>query len=293
MKTAKKIPKRVAVVCAHGVFTSPLEWVALYAAAGCRVLVKAPSRAPAFAVALCEDLAAEGLPVEVQTDRALPARLDAVVAFGSDDGVRRVGAMLPDSRQALFGHRFSVAYVEGDLDRAQATAVARDAALYDTRGCMAPTAVFTTGDADRLAAALGTALADAAATLPAGSLDPAEALALRQRVGLARVKGGVREGRGWVVCTLPPALFAPLSLPRLLTVIPVGSGSEAAAVLDPWRPHLSTVGTNLAATDGAIVREPPFLLWFPRVCPLGRMQTPPFPRAHDGRPMLRAIVGDP
>ena len=65
-------PRSVGIVAAHGVFTSPLEWMALYAAAGAAVRVKASGRDPRFVTAAADAFRAEGLDVTASTDRHLP-----------------------------------------------------------------------------------------------------------------------------------------------------------------------------------------------------------------------------
>ncbi len=282
-------PGRVAIVVPWGVFTTPIEWVALYAAAGAGVHLKAPTRDPALCVALATVMQAEGLPVTASTDRALPD-VDAVVAFGDDASVASVAAANPSARHALYGHRFSVAVV-GD-EPASAAALADAHLLYDTRGCMAPVAVFVVGDGGRLVEALAEALADAARAAPAGEPDPALGPEVRRRVGLARVTGRVVEGVDWTVAVLPAAHFTPVALPRFATVHPVPDAAALRDALAPWRGHLSTLGTDdllRPRREGGAWLE--LYGWFPRVDTLGRMQRPPFPRRHDGQPMLGSVCG--
>src|SRR6185503_14820383 len=61
-------PRSVALVAAHGVFTSPLEWVALYAARGVPIHVKASARDPAFVEAMTRAFQNEGLAVSASTE---------------------------------------------------------------------------------------------------------------------------------------------------------------------------------------------------------------------------------
>jgi hypothetical protein len=272
-------PQRVTLVCAYGVFTSPIEWTALLLAAGCAVHLKAPSRDATLCAALAADMAAMGLSITVSTDRDLRAP-NAVIAMGDDATMDAVRDATPNAIHALYGHRFSVALVTGDAEAA-APLLARDAALYDGRGCMAPAAVFTSGDAHALAAALAAALAEIEATLPRGRFDPALGPEWRRRMGLARVLGTVHGGHAWAALVLPAAHFTPMALPRVLPVHAIDSVPALAAHLGPWRDHLSSCGTD--DLDCAVPG-------FHRVAPLGTMQTPPFPRVHDGRPMLGSIV---
>ena len=273
-------PGAVTLVAAAGVFTSPIEWVALLAANGCRVRIKAPSSAPSLCMALAECLASQGLPVSADTDRAL-GQPEAIVAFGGDASMAAIQAATPQARHSLYGHRFSIAVVTGDPEAA-AAAVASDAALYDGRGCMAPTAVFTTGEVHTLAQALAKAMAQAQARWPRGEVDAQLGPEWRRRTGLARVLGQCLEDSDWAVPVLPASHFHPVALPRMLPVHAISGLSELNEIMGPWAHQLSTCGTDdaQAAPAGTL-----------RVSPLGQMQTPAFPRLHDGRSMLGAILG--
>lgn len=284
LQTRGQRPREVLIVVASGVFTSPLEWVALWAAAGCRVRLKAPSAEPGFCTALASAFQAEGLPVSVQVDRDLGTP-EAVLAFGGDDAVAAVAAAASGARTALHGHRFSVALLPGDPSHA--SAVARDLTLYDTRGCLAPAALFVLGDPGPLVDALAVALEQRGAAVPRGPLHDADAAILRRRLGLARARGRVVQGEEWAITVLPPRYLEPAALPRVASVYPIQDLGEMAGALAPWRDHLSTLATENWG------RAHPVLGWFPRLARLGRMQTPPFPRRHDGIPMLGSLLWPP
>lgn len=299
LATPGRRPRSVALLCAAGVFTAPIEWAALFAAAGCRLFIKPATSCPELPTALAEDLAAEALPVELHADRAAAGRAEAIVAFGSDASMAEIARTWPDAVHSLYGHRFSVAFLSWravsrpDALRLAATSLARDLALYDTAGCMAPVAIFTDGPAEAVVDALAAALADVEAALPRGPLEAAHGPALRARVMLARARGLAREGASWAVLRLPDVMFQPTALPRVAVVHPVADPARLATLLQPWRGQLSTIGTDLVAKEGELPDDLPAVLrWAPRTCPLGRMQTPPFPRAHDGRPMLGSVLRD-
>ncbi|MEC8424671.1 MAG: acyl-CoA reductase, partial [Myxococcota bacterium] len=234
-------PESVSIVVPWGVFTTPIEWTALYAAAGASVHLKAPTRDPAFCQVLAQQFSAEGLAVSVGTNRDLGAP-DAVVAFGDDETVAAVAAATPGARHALFGHRFSVALVDDGPTTAER--LARDHLLYDTRGCMAPAAVFVVGDGEALFRALPEALDRVSQSLPAGSPAPALGPEIRRRMGLARACGQARCGVGWKVAMLPAQHFHPVALPRLITIHPVADAASLARALAPWQDHLSALSTD-------------------------------------------------
>lgn len=282
-------PAAVAVIVAWGVYTSALEWVALLAAAGIEALVKPPSADPGFCEALVAALGAAGLPARLLRGHDLPPEAEVILAFGSDSTMEALRRAWPARRLITHGHRFSLAFVAGDPEFA-ARGLALDHALYDTRGCMAPTAAFTTGDPRELADALAAAMAEAEARWPRGDTSGLGARR-RERVGLARVLGRAIEGERWSVLELPPRCFVPEALPRLATIHPIATAAALAELLAPWRPHLSTLGTDLDAQTREDPGTSALLSGFSRVCVLGTMQAPPFPRRHDGRPMLASILG--
>ena len=280
LSTPGRRPARVSVVCAEGVFTAALEWAALYAAAGCSVLLKAPQRSPAFLYQLADVLSAAGFPVRATTARDLLSP-DAVVTFGADETLSAVSSAWPDARHVGFGHRFSVSWLP---DPALAPAAARDLLLYDARGCMAPAAMFVPSDrAAEIAEALLAALADG---LPGGPPEASLGPELRRRMGLSRARGAARRGPGGAVLTLPAGDLSPSALPRVAMLHPIASAEALAEALRPWRHQLSTLGAAdvcVPVLDG--VRE-----WFPRWSRLGEMQAPSLPRRHDGQRMLGCIL---
>lgn len=283
LSTPGRRPAHVSVVCAQGVFTAPVEWIAVYAAAGCSVLVKAPAEAPGFLYAVADAFTAAALAVQATISRDLGAP-EAVVTFGADETLADVRSRWPTARHVGFGHRFSVAWVS---DIADVPAMARDAAMYDSRGCMAPVAVFAPAGL-AVATALAEEMAALARIMPRGDVAAGLGPEWRRRQGLARAQGRSWEGEDWAVLEMPLSGFAPAALPRMVVVHPVSSPDELISALSPWKHHLST----LAAADVsdpmlAAVRE-----WFPRWCRPGEMQSPLLPRRHDGQRMLESVLLD-
>jgi hypothetical protein len=279
---AGPLPDTIGIIVPHGVFTTPIEWTALAIAGGSRVHLKAPNRDPALVRTLSEVFQKEGLPVTWSNQRELPP-VDAVVAFGSDESIDAIAKAHSNVPMARYGHRFSLALVTGDPEQA-ARALATDLARYDTRGCMAPTAIFCTGDGIALAEALASAMQESEHRWPRGTIDPALGPEWRRRLGLARVMGHTSAGAQWAVNVMQPAYFTPMSLPRMGTIHPIQDVHSLRQILAPWTPWLSTLGTD---TEGVTIDG------IHRVCPLGWMQAPPFPRDHDGRPMLSGLQPSP
>jgi len=259
----------VLLVGSANVYTALLPWVVLLAGAGARVLVK-PARGQERAVAaMVAAVAAAGGSaelrawkggVDVDTERAALDQADAVIAFGGDAAIDAIRAR--SARPVLgFGPRFGVAMARGD----DAGAVAKDVALYDTRGCMSPAGVFVDDvDLDRFAAALD----EAERRWPVGDISAAEASATRTRVLLTRARGGqVRQGAGWTL--LYSEQFSPLALPRVLALHP-------RSALEQLAPHAHLLGTVAG----------PHSLPALRTCAVGEMQTPMHDGVHEGVDVL-------
>ena len=280
----RRLPDGVGVVVAQGVFTSPIEWAALYATAGLRVHLKAPVAGPELCRALARALAAQGLPVTASVEREL-AGLDVLVVFGEDRTGGELASTWPSARVIAFGHRVSAAAVEvplgGPARQALAAKLALDLALYDSRGCMAPVAVLAFGDADALALDLAQALAALETELPRGVVDPALGPEWRRRLALARAIGRAWTGPDWAVLRLPPEQVQPVALPRMAIVHAAPdlfslSGLPLSGLAVAGAPALQVAATRLA----------------PRVTAPGLLQRPAFPRKHDGVDMLGCVLGD-
>lgn len=270
----------VVLVVARGPFTSPLEWLALYATLGLRVHLKLPRDAAGPGTAFARAFAQQGLPVTASTDRDLSG-FPAIVAMGGDQTAEELRRAWPLARLLAFGHRVSAAWVQIPEDaeerRILARALAWDHLLYDTSGCMAPVAVFAAGDREALAGDLDRALRDA--PWPRAPLDPRLGPAWRERLGLARARGRAFVGDEHAVLLLPAEALPERALPRMACLLPADPAALA----------------RLPLSSLAVAGPPPPVL-APRVCAPGRLQTPEFPRRHDGVDMLdgvRPLAGAP
>ncbi len=252
--TDRPAPAHTVFVASSTVFTVALEWCAVLLARGGAVTVKSPRALAAWYDALA---AATSLPLRATTDRSVLAEADRVVLMGSDATVEAVRATLTHPERLLaFGSRYSLAWW---TDPRNVGAVALDHVLYDNRGCMAPTGIFSPlpDAADRLAAYLEQV------TVPVGRIHDEEHAWIRERRALARVVGRVVSER---VIELPPAYWSPRTAPGLAVVHPLKRFEDL-----PVRPK----AVSVLGTDDA--RRPDV-----RCEALGRMQRPPLDRCHDG-----------
>lgn len=280
VEAAGPVPNRVAIVVPAGVFTTPIEWVAIAVAAGAEVHLKAPATDPALCRRLTACFTAEGLPVTCSDERTLPP-VDVILAFGRDSTIDDIAADFPEVPVIRYGHRFSLAFV-GGRPEAAAGPLVLDVARYDSRGCMAPTAVFTTVDPGALVSSLVPIMQQMEQRTPRGEVDPAFGPEWRRRLGLARVLGTATTGSAWAITVTPPDHYVPEALPRMINIHPVDDADHLRRTLAPWAHQLSTLGT-----DDPTVMIP----GIHRVCALGWMQAPTIPRKHDGRPMLADLKG--
>ena len=265
-------------MAAHGVFTAPLEWIALAAASGAEVHIKAPVKAPGLCHAFTRFLTEEGLPVSCSTDRQL-ASPDTIIAFGNDSTMEKLRSTYPEAHICAYGHRFSIVITDGSSPRK----IARDISACDTRGCMAPAGVFVLGESARFEEQIAEELAGFQQSHPCGSPGPFNGSEWRRRSMLALAKGRLLRGEKWAVMRLPPEMFIPSPLTRTACIYSVGSLSETRTILAPWMEKLSSVALDI---DG---REMP-IEGMPRVCPVGELQRPVFPREHDGFPMWASVA---
>ena len=100
---------------------------------------------------------------------------------------------------------------------------------------------------------------------------------------LALATGRLLQGDKWAVMRIPPENFIPSPLTRTACIYSVDSLAETRGVLAPWMEKLSSVALDL---DGREIH----LEGVPRVCPVGELQRPIFPRQHDGFPMWASVA---
>lgn len=259
---ARSAPPHTVFVASSTVFTVALEWIAILLARGGRVTVKSPRGLEAWYDALAQT----DLPLEATRDRHALRTADRVVLMGSDATVEAVRATLSEPERLLaFGSRHSLAWW---TDPAHASEVALDHALYDGRGCMAPTGVFTPlpDAADRLAEAL----AAVRRRLPLGDRTDAEHAYARERILLARVAGRVVSPE---VIELPLHLWRPRSIPGVAQVYRAERFDDVPLTAE----RISVLGTDAERSRDV------------RVAGLGRMQLPELDRLHDGVRWLEVV----
>lgn len=274
-------PRRVLIWCAGNVFTAALRWVHRFTELGCAVTLKAPSRrpGPCLAIARAYGARCEVLP-HAQAFHLLE-RAEALLAFGTDAAMAELESRFAGPK-SLHGHRLSVALCDEHSDP---RALALDLALHDGAGCLSPTVVFAP-EPEVLARSLARELSRLAVELPRGPLAPAEGPLWRRRTGLARVTGSCLEGPDWAVCVLPRERFAPLALPRLVTVHPgLPTGLVEGLALSTLAAPVSVLSCHEDLWRGR--------LGFARGCLIGDMQRPACDDSWEGVDVISKLLEDP
>ena len=279
-------PDSIGIVLARGVFTAGLEWVALGLASGASVHVKVPTGLLSSIGSWLSAFQDAGLPLTFSDERTLPT-VDLLWIFGDDNSIETIQRSTTYGQCVAYGHRFSLA-ITTDSEK-DAEQVATDISMYDTRGCMAPVAVFCTGDADLFTKRLFQAMRAKEQQVPLGVADPFLGPEYRRRIGLAvqRQHGYWLEQTQnvvWGVLRQESRHFTPSALPRLISVYQTSTPDDIDALLRNWNSKISTIGLSRGLSKEEWLSES-VRTKNPRICTLGTMQQPPFYRLHDGKPM--------
>lgn len=283
--------------------------------AGVPSIVKTARREPALPLLVAASLAEEDRRLgEALAVAHWPGGSDAhealavagssvVLAYGRDDTLDRLAARAA-ARLLRFGPRLSIALVCRDAaDDRTAAAAARQAALYDQQGCLSPQYLVleeTDGDATTaFVDALATAFRHLERDLPRAPLTLDEVTETwrflererwRAQEGAAvRVVAGAGFG---IVCDrsgTPPA--SPLN--RHLVVLPVPSPAAAEPLLGHLIGLVEAVGVTAPSNRRAEAAAFAAALGAHRLCPLERMQAPPFGWRQSGHPRLASFLVPP
>jgi Acyl-CoA reductase (LuxC) len=221
------------------------------------------------------------------------ADAEAIVVFAEDATIRHFRDLAaPWQRLIAHGHKVSFGIVRGDWSGDVLRAAAMDAAAFDQLGCLSPQFFWVERDPERFAAELAETLESE--SLPAINRSLEVVAALRSVRDDWRYRAAVepgirlyesRENLDWMIIDSPDPRIEPTPLHRTILVKPLPENLEE--MLQPIRRHLSTVG--LAPVDLALSTRLA-ALGATRICPLGRMQRPPWNWHHDGRPSLVDLV---
>ena len=262
---------------------------------GSHNLAKLPSEGLPEVDAFLQRLPAE-LAAKVEVTRELPGgwlvRADAVIVFGSDETIAHFRSRVrPDQRFAGHGHKVSFGVVFDDPDCRSARDAALDVTMWDQLGCLSPHVFYVHESARAYGAALANALSEFAPRSPAPPSVAQAIRALREDCAFRAANGepcAVWQSEGstaWTVLYDESPGFPRTPLHRTIFVKPLPA--DFATELREVRTHLSCAGLFPATPENAARLA---TTGVSRVCPIGRMQFPPWTWRQDGEPVLASLV---
>jgi hypothetical protein len=242
-------------------------------------------------------------------EEPLFAEADCVTATGSDDTLAAIRGRLPLRTRFLgYGHRVSFGYITHDAlagsgPKQLVVSATDDIVAWNQLGCLSPHVLYVQNagavSPEQLAEMLADELSRREEATPRGPLTVEASAIISLRRDFYGVRAAAsRETRiwqsetstAWTVVYEGDAQFRVSCLHRFIYVKGVADLDEALRNAESVRGQVSTVGL------GALDHHAPELAmqlarWgVTRICPLGRMQTPPLTWRHDGRPALGDLV---
>jgi hypothetical protein len=217
------------------------------------------------------------------------------VVFGSDETIARLRPKA--SSDIVFEahpHRISLEIVFDDSRVDSSPLAAMDIARFNQKGCLSPHDVYVTGDARNYAIRLAKEMARYERKDPRGPITSPEAAEIADMRANYRFRSandprvGLWESdnsTAWTVIYEEDPWFAASCLNRLVFVKPLPG--DLIAALGPALPWVAAVGIWPATPDNA---EKAAALRPSRVCPIGRLQEPPFTWHQEGRQTLAPLA---
>ncbi|EEF58797.1 acyl-CoA reductase [Pedosphaera parvula] len=242
-------------------------------------------------------------------EKALFHEADCVTATGNDETLAEIKKHVPSRTRFLgYGHRVSFGYVTHQVlssfsFKKVVARAANDVVAWNQLGCLSPHVIYVeTGGSmspEGFAEMLAEELAKREQSEPRGDLPPESAATISSRRAFYEVRAAhspetrhwcSENSTAWTVIYEAEPRFQLSCLNRFIYVKSITGLTEALQNADTVRGKVSTVG--LAATEERMQEMVTQLAnWgVTRVCPLGKMQEPPFLWRHDGRPALGDLV---
>jgi hypothetical protein len=267
------------------------------------VLLKSPSAEPLFAPAflaaltrreprLAGAVAAATWPGgDAKLEEPVLDGVGTVLAYGDREALEDLERRAP-GKVVGYGPKTSLGVIGASADvRAAAEGLARDVALFDQRGCLSVVAVYTSGDADELAARLEIELLDLARRWPPGP--PVRAvsaavqhLRLEAEIHGLRLSGGLPLRQGTVIVDPDPRLRPSPGL-RTVRVHPLEDLGRLPEILAPWHGRLQ--GAALAGEEAWALEPELAGLGISRFAAPGELQSPDATWHNGGIDPLEAI----
>lgn len=224
---------------------------------------------------------------------------DAVIAIGSDTTIASIQSRIqPHQTFIPHGHKISIGIVYNDHKNAAALA-ARDASLFNQRGCLSPHAIYVRETPDSSAKQFASQLAEEmeqfSLTHPPEPINISEAGAIRNLREITRFTSAndpstslweSHNNLSWTVIKENSSTLHLSCLNRCVYVKPLPEPPSLETLGDQAR-HLSTIAIHPFSVDQA---EKLTSLSAHRICPLGRSQQPGLFWHHDGFAPLASLV---
>jgi hypothetical protein len=244
-----------------------------------------------------------------QLSEALFAEADLVTATGDDQTLAAIRELVPAGVRFIgYGHRLSFAFVSntawaGASARLLAEQFSHDITAWDQSGCLSPHLIYIEAGGSvmplQFAEALAHALARKEKSHPRGQLPASDAAGISSRRSFYEIRAAnsdetklwcSKDSTSWTVVYEADPQFQTSCLNRFVYVKSVPNLTEALHAADQARGKVSTVGVASSAPAlNTIAME--LARWgATRVCPIGRMQSPPLTWRHDGRPSLGELI---
>lgn len=242
-------------------------------------------------------------------ETALFDQADCVTAQGTDATLADIQSRLPQRVRFLgYGHRVSFGYVTREVlsrfhARELAAEAARDVAAWDQLGCLSPHLFYVESGGSVTPELFGQLLAEQLEKLqavePRAPLDPEVAAAVASRQSLYGVRAAncpetriwhSPDATAWTVVFEEDPRFQTSCLHRFIYVKGVSDPGEALQGAAAVQGAISTVALAAMGTRAQELALELARWGVTRLCPVGRMQDPPLPWRHDGRPSLGDLV---
>lgn len=242
-------------------------------------------------------------------ESALFAQADCLTAMGDDSTLEAIRPRVPPQVRFLgYGHRVSFGYIAREmLDHhffsKTAASAAMDVAAWDQLGCLSPHLFYVeTGgrhSPDRFAEQLALELDRIETRQPRGHLPLETAAAIAARRSIYEVRAAFssdtkiwksQDSTSWTVVYENDPQFQFSCLNRFIYVKAVQNIDHALRGADPVRGRVATVGLAAPGLREQDLAHRLAAWGVPRVCPIGRMQSPPPTWRHDGRPSLGDLI---
>ena len=246
---------------------------------------------------------------ELDLETEILQQSEALIVYGGEEAVYSLaGRLSSDAKLIAHGPRSAAGVIAreasgpGRLENAAAGA-ARDALLYDGRGCLSLSTIYIEQGGlyapQESAAIIAQALAAAASALPAGRLDPDSAALQRSWRGRlqARALAG-KPGQLWAdpnrldwACFYDREMIPPETpLRRAIWVSPIPDIQELNGRLAACRGRLHALAFAGPEARRAALAEMLAPLGLTRLTSFGSLQTPPLSWPHGGSSPFRRLL---